>query len=279
MSPKNWIRSEGRTYSIAPGERALDAMLRQGAPVAFSCRKGSCRSCMLQATSGNPGVAATDPLPQEYRDLGLFLPCCATDVDSVEAVRPDLSHCIEAAVVAHAERVAPDILRLQLEPLRALSWSPGQIIGLINPEGAVRSYSVVSHQTDYFLEINLRIYPQGAVSGWAASLQPGDRALLLWQDQLPDQAPCQHGLCQPRCLIAAPVRWRSADHRRPGHHDGVQWLGESGPLRGLRSRNILLLPGLRHPDVPAPCATFGDGRHDLDLGRNARLHPGPAPRG
>ena len=174
MSSRNWIRFEGRTYIVGPGERALDAMLRQGAPVAFSCRKGSCRSCMMQAKSGHPGAAAIEPLPQEYRDLGMFLPCCATDVDSVEAVRPDLSLCIEEAVVAAAHRVTPDILRLQLEPMRDLSWRPGQVIGLMNPDGAVRSYSVISSPADYYLDLTLRIYPQGAVSGWAASLNPGD---------------------------------------------------------------------------------------------------------
>ena len=174
MTSTNWIEFEGRRYDIAPGERALDAMLRQGAPVTFSCRKGTCRSCMMQATSGTPGAESQARLPQDLRDAGFFLPCCATSVDSVQAQRPDLSLCLQTAVVAETIMAAPDILRLRLEPATDIDWLPGQVIGLINPRGDTRSYSIVSRKDDYFLEINLRLYPGGSVSGWAAQLRPGD---------------------------------------------------------------------------------------------------------
>ena len=174
MASGNWIEFEGRKYVVAPGEPALDAMLRQGAPVTFSCRKGSCRSCMLHAVSGDPGTAATEKLPSEYRELGLFLPCCATDVGQVVAELPDLSLCVQEATIAAKTHAAPDILVLQLEPAIEFDWQPGQTIGLMNANDDVRSYSLVSRKEDYFLEVHIRVYPQGAVSGWANGLSVGD---------------------------------------------------------------------------------------------------------
>jgi ferredoxin len=200
MSSGNWIKFEGQKYIVGPGERALDAMLRQGAPVTFSCRKGTCRSCMMQAVSGEPGAAAQEPLPQEWRDLGLFLPCCATDVNRVEAKRPDLSLCVQEAVVAETIQAAPDILRLRLEPLNELDWTPGQVIGLMNPSGAARSYSIVSCKDDYYIEINLRLHRHGVVSGWAKGLSVGDSVRfqgptgnVVWREDLAERRWCSLG--------------------------------------------------------------------------------------
>ncbi|MBD3680188.1 MAG: 2Fe-2S iron-sulfur cluster binding domain-containing protein [Rhodobacteraceae bacterium] len=173
---KNWIRYDGETYWVAPGERALDVMLRRGAPVSFSCRKGACASCMLQAVSGDPGEKAKERLSPEYQELGFFLPCCAEDISEVEAVLPDLSQCTFTASVSEKVQLAPTLIRLRLEPLTEVDWLPGQTIGLMNPDGATRRYSVVSLKADdYFLDVDLRIYPDGAVSGWVArDLKPGD---------------------------------------------------------------------------------------------------------
>ncbi len=172
----SWIKLEGKTYNVRPGERALDAMLRGGAPVSFSCRKGTCRSCMLQATSGDPGQAATEKLPREYRDHGFFLPCCATEVNEVEAKAPDLSLCTQEAIVAEKNWLGDDVIQLKLEVAGDFTWIPGQAIGLMNGDGLMRSYSIVSLQDqDYFLELHIRIYRDGAVSGWVANtLSVGD---------------------------------------------------------------------------------------------------------
>ncbi len=194
MSSGNWIEFEGRKYVVAPGERALDAMLRQGAPVNFSCRKGTCRSCMLQAVSGDPGVAATKNLPQEYRDLGFFLSCMAEQVDHLVAQRPDLSQCAQEAVVVDKINAAPDIVILRLEPATEFTWQPGQTIGLMNSNDDVRIYSLVSGKVDYFLELHIRIYKEGAISGWVDQLSPGDNLRFqgptggfFYSDQMADR--------------------------------------------------------------------------------------------
>ncbi|MBM7068698.1 2Fe-2S iron-sulfur cluster-binding protein [Actibacterium sp. 188UL27-1] len=171
----NWIRFEGSTYIVQAGERALDAMLRRGADVPFSCRKGTCRSCLLQAVSGDPGDAAFADLSAEERGQGFFLPCCATSVHAVDATRPDLTQCRQEAMVADKVALSPTILRLQLEPARQITWHPGQTITLFRSDGLGRSYSIVSAPDDYYLSIDIRIYADGVLSRWVAdTLKPGD---------------------------------------------------------------------------------------------------------
>ncbi|WP_238367459.1 FAD-binding oxidoreductase [Mesobacterium pallidum] len=199
MLSGNWIKFAGRKYIVGAGEPVLDAMLRQGAPVRFSCRKGTCRTCMLQAESGDPGREAVERLPQEYREMGMFLPCCATRVTTVEARLPDLTHRTHTAMVAETVTPAPGIVILRLEPMTELDWQPGQVIGLMNPAGDLRRYSIVSTKADDFLEIHVRIYEGGAVSGWVAGLSAGDK--VTFQAPMGDFTYRRQMLDRPLLLI------------------------------------------------------------------------------
>ena len=173
-SGDNWIRYNGVTYHLRQGERALDAMIRAGAPVSFSCRKGSCRSCMLQVTSGDVGENAIKSLPSDLRAAGFFLPCCADTVSKVEAIAPDPALCATNAMLAEKQWMAPDIVRLKFELERLLDWLPGQTITIANPDGVRRQFSISSTMDDYYLVIDVKVYPQGAVSQWLAeTVEPG----------------------------------------------------------------------------------------------------------
>jgi ferredoxin-NADP reductase/truncated hemoglobin YjbI len=181
-----------------------------------------------------------------------FLPCCATDVNQVEAKRPNLSLCVQEAVVAETIQAAPDILRLRLEPLNELDWTPGQVIGLMNPSGAARSYSIVSCKDDYYIEINLRLHRHGVVSGWAKGLSVGDSVRfqgptgnVVWREDLAERPLALIGTGTGGGVLAGIAR----DAVLRGHH---------GPIRlfhGARSAADLYLPALL-ADLP-------QGRIDL----------------
>ncbi len=175
MSGVGWIEFEGRKYVVEPGQTGLDAMLRGGANLLFSCRKGSCRSCMLEAISGDPGESATAKLPDDLRDLGFFLPCVTLNPTEVVARLPDISRWVMRGQLAEREWLSEDVFRIRLESEQALDWQPGQYISLRNPQGDMRSYSIVSHPGDYLLELHIRHYPEGKLSPWLGKgLEIGD---------------------------------------------------------------------------------------------------------
>ncbi len=169
VGARRWVRFEGRTYRIGEGASALDAMCAGGAEIEFSCRRGVCRCCLLQAVSGDPGDAARAGLPETMRAEGCFLACLTTDPDAVEARRPDRSKFLTRAMLAERTEIGPQVFRLLLETETVLDWRAGQSIAVHHPDGAVRNYSVVSRPQDYFVEIHVRRRPGGAVSDWLAS--------------------------------------------------------------------------------------------------------------
>ncbi len=263
MSDGRWVEFEGKRYGVPDGQTALDAMLRGGANLFFSCRKGSCRSCMLEAVSGDPGEAAFARLPDELRNLGFFLPCVTTAPDQVVARAPDLSRWVMRVGLAGRTWLADGVLRILLEPEQVLDWRPGQYISLRTPAGAARSYSIVSHPSDYYIELHIRIYPEGAVSPWLAEeLEIGDMldftgpvGSCYYSDDLADL---------PLVMLATGTGAgailgiaREALRRNPAHE--IALYHGSTTEAGLYLRDEFAALAEAHPNVRATCLASQEG--------------------
>ncbi len=44
--------ADGQSFEVEPGEIVLDAAMRQGVAIPFSCRSGTCRTCLSKVLSG-----------------------------------------------------------------------------------------------------------------------------------------------------------------------------------------------------------------------------------
>jgi ferredoxin/truncated hemoglobin YjbI len=70
------------TIKVRALETLLEAGQRLGLNLPFSCRGGSCHSCMMQSTGGSVPERAQKGLAQVQKDQGLFLPCvCYPEAD------------------------------------------------------------------------------------------------------------------------------------------------------------------------------------------------------
>lgn len=68
-----------RSVTVLPTETILDAALRQGVPVPFSCRKGRCGTCQAMCTNGAVTLAETQTfLSAEAIQQGRVLLCQST---------------------------------------------------------------------------------------------------------------------------------------------------------------------------------------------------------
>jgi len=168
------LRYDGRSIRPRSDESVLDALLRAGLDVRFSCRSGSCHVCMMRRAEGQ--APASKGLTPELRELGYFLPCQCMAEESMALEPPRPQDFETTALVAEAERIGPDILRLRLETAREMNPRAGQHVEVVHPGGAVRPYSVASIPAqDYFLDLHVRRLDDGLVSKWLADeIQPGD---------------------------------------------------------------------------------------------------------
>jgi ferredoxin len=51
-APISVTLTDGFHFEVAPGETVLDAAIRAGAPIPYSCRGGTCRTCISRVVSG-----------------------------------------------------------------------------------------------------------------------------------------------------------------------------------------------------------------------------------
>jgi ferredoxin-NADP reductase/ferredoxin/truncated hemoglobin YjbI len=157
----------GKTYNCRAGESILEAFLRQGVDLPFSCRSGVCQVCLQRAVSGQLPEGAQKGLKESLAAKNYFLPCICRPERDLEFAPPAEDDLYFPAVVAAKEQLAKDIFRIHLEPTREAYYRSGQFINLRRPDGLSRSYSLASVPgEDYYLELHVKRMQNGAMSNW-----------------------------------------------------------------------------------------------------------------
>lgn len=162
------IELGGRRYDCAPEESVLDALLRQGVEVAYSCRRGACLTCILRAAKGKVPEAAQRGLRATLCEQGYFLACQCRPAGDLVLRAPDEAALYGRAEVLAVERLSGQVAKVSLAPATELYYHPGQFVNLRRPmDGLARSYSLASvPRLDAHLEIHVKRLSGGAMSAW-----------------------------------------------------------------------------------------------------------------
>lgn len=230
------ITFKGHLYEVRDDESVLDALLRGGAVTPFSCRKGSCQTCLLRVTpeSASPPERSRRNLRPELAQSHHFMPCVCHPTGPMELLPADLSLVRQQAVVVERELLSPRVLKLLLEPERTLSWQPGQFLDLVLEDGTARSYSIASiAEEDYYVELHVALVEEGKMSTFLhRALEVG--ALLSLQGPMGECVYEGADRERPLILLAtgtgmAPVQGIVREALRQGHTGPIEvWHAASG---------------------------------------------------
>jgi NAD(P)H-flavin reductase/ferredoxin len=163
-------------YELRAGESVLECLARHSVGLPSTCRAGTCHSCLLRTEHGDPGEAGRGVLKPTLRASGYFLACLARPVTDL-TVAPPASDVITPATLLRRERPAPHVLVIWLRPIRPVVFRAGQHVTLSH-DGVVRPYSIANLPTEAprdGLEFHVRVYQDGAMSGWLADAPAGAR--------------------------------------------------------------------------------------------------------
>lgn len=170
------ITYEGRAIDAHEGESVLDAMLRAGANVAYSCRSGVCRCCMLRAVSGEPGAASQAGLSPAQREQGFFLPCVCRALVDLTVAKPTDAVASASGVIERIDALGRDVARVLVRTRKPFEHRAGQFVNLVRADGLARSYSLADTPGEgRTLEFHVRRLPGGRMSSWLCNdARPGD---------------------------------------------------------------------------------------------------------
>lgn len=168
------------SFPCEADEAVLDAALKAGIEIPYSCRKGVCGNCVAHVTEGefDRGVVSADAVSPGQELLCQCRP--RTDlqiqVQNWKRVEPEPRKRVQAKVYRNT-LVAPDVSLLQLRfPAgQRAKFRAGQYLEVILPDGARRSYSMANppHESDG-VQLHIRHVPGGRFSEVVGGLVPGD---------------------------------------------------------------------------------------------------------
>ncbi|MDI1259429.1 2Fe-2S iron-sulfur cluster-binding protein [Aquabacterium sp.] len=175
----------GKTFNVAPAESILDAALKQGVQLAYSCRTGRCSSCKCKVGSGTTSAMSPElGLSEDEKVHGWVLACVRTAETDLSIEADDLSgqtipppRTLPCRIHT-LDKLAPDVLKatLRLPPSSPWAFLPGQYIDIIGQGGVRRSYSVANaSRADQMLELHIRAVENGVMSRyWFEQAKPND---------------------------------------------------------------------------------------------------------
>jgi CDP-4-dehydro-6-deoxyglucose reductase/terephthalate 1,2-dioxygenase reductase component len=183
MNHRIAIADSDIAFDCAEDQSVLDAALRAGIELPYSCRKGVCGNCAGGIAHGEVRGLGGAALRNESCTPEQVLYCLCTPATDLE-IRPVSWHRIEAgarkrfkAKVFRNQLAAPDVsvLQLRLPAGQRAKFHAGQYLQLALEDGSRRCYSMANapHESDA-LTLHIRHVPGGAFSARVPSLQQGD---------------------------------------------------------------------------------------------------------
>lgn len=183
MNHRITIEGSAVGFDCASGQSVLDAALRAGIELPYSCRKGVCGNCAgTLAAGGVTGIAGAAVrnetcLPEQV----LFCVCTPTSDLAIRPVdwkklEPGARKTFTAKVYSN-ELAAPDVsvLRLRLPAGQRAKFQAGQYLQVQLEDGSARSYSMANppHESDG-VTLHIRHVPGGRFSERVGQLAQGD---------------------------------------------------------------------------------------------------------
>jgi propane monooxygenase reductase subunit len=177
--PRVLFEPIGEEIDCDEDETVLDAAFRQGYSLVHGCREGQCSACKCYLLEGEVALKpySTFALSETEQDAGYTLLCRAMPDEDLtiellhfdpDNYRTEFDIRTGRAVVEAVEPLTHDITRLVLriaEP-SDFAYAPGHYVDLHVPGTDLRrSFSMANLPGDGTLELMIKRYPGGAISG------------------------------------------------------------------------------------------------------------------
>jgi CDP-4-dehydro-6-deoxyglucose reductase len=155
------------TFSVEENETILDAALKHGYTLPYSCRDGVCGVCKGKVLQGEVdyGKHQAGTLSEAEKNLGMALFCCAKPTSDLVIECREINMLNDIPVkllptrVHKLEKLADDVMviYLKLPASERLQFLAGQYIDILQKTGKPRSFSLANApHDDEFLQLHVR---------------------------------------------------------------------------------------------------------------------------
>lgn len=180
MSHQIHIAGTDVSFACEPDETILDAALKAGIEMPYSCRKGVCGNCAarIDGSAFERGTVSAEATPPGQELLCQCRPRADLGIapSSWRRLEPGARKRLQLKVYRNT-LAAPDVslLQLRLPVGQRAKFRAGQYLQISLPDGQRRSYSMANppHESDS-VQLHVRHVAGGRFSAIVPDLKPGD---------------------------------------------------------------------------------------------------------
>tara|TARA_R110000868_G_scaffold8205_3_gene42458 strand:+ start:46109 stop:47074 length:966 start_codon:yes stop_codon:yes gene_type:complete len=161
------VQFENKTYALNEDETLLEGLLRHQVDYPHSCKAGTCQSCLCRTDSDNIDPTWQKGLKPTVAAKGYILPCISRVQQDISITLPSDDDIATVAEIAELLALSHNVFCVRLTVNNLDSWTPGQYLNLVNPNGVIRSYSIANLPVDDgYIELHIKIMPSGVMGHW-----------------------------------------------------------------------------------------------------------------
>lgn len=162
------------TFQCESHETIIDAALRNGIYLEYSCRSGRCSSCKYRVLEGETQTDTTESsLTDQEKKANYVLTCVRKPLSDLKLGAEDLrgyglvSAKTIPAKIKHINKLASDIIEVtfRVPPTQKVDFLEGQYLNVIW-RGVKRSYSIASNKDNQELQLIIKNYEGGVMSAY-----------------------------------------------------------------------------------------------------------------
>ena len=167
--------SDGKSFKVAIGETILEASIKSGVHLQYSCKDGRCGVCKTKLNTGKAyDIVKSNFLSKKDKLESNILTCCsgiksdihidAEDLNYLSDIKTKILPCKIDSIKPLSKNVI--LLVLRLPPNSSFKYLAGQYISLFGPSGEKRSYSISSYKirNQNKIELIIKLYSKGLFS-------------------------------------------------------------------------------------------------------------------
>lgn len=170
------IEFENKLYTCNESESVLNALIRGGAEISFSCRKGSCKACILHCKEGKVAEESQAKIHNNLKEKDYFLPClCYLKEDNhLVLEKVNQSDIFKQAVVVEKKLISENECNLTISFLVDFDCTIGQTVNLWKDSDKFSTYNIIN-LLEVKRTIEITIANDSEISKWVFDeLQIGD---------------------------------------------------------------------------------------------------------
>lgn len=159
------IHFNGQSYHASSDETLLDALLRQKVDFPYSCKIGTCQSCLTKLVEGEVSPEAQKDLKPTLTAKHYFLACQCKLESDISIALPEQNDVTISSKIIGLSMLNHNVLQVRLSIDNPSLFKAGQYINLVTPNNIIRSYSIANVPKQY-IDLHVKLMPEGLMSDW-----------------------------------------------------------------------------------------------------------------